>query len=160
MLLWHTRRGMTPLLWEPLPLPVFAPVKPERQVRLPCPPGTVRWAWFSREELPRLLQRVAVLLPALASLASVCGFTVYYAVDIVLFALILGAFAGLLEGGLHWLRNRELRRRDPLRITLVPGARRFIGGEHLAFHAPAAASRRPPRRGVPIDPLGPPAASL
>ncbi len=70
-------------------------------------PGTVRWAWFSWEELPRLLQRVAVLLPALASLASVCGFTVYYAVDIVLFALILGAFAGLLEGGLHWLRNRE-----------------------------------------------------
>ena len=134
--LWHTRRGMTPLLREPLPLPVFAPVKPERQVRLPCPPGTVRWTWFSREELPRLLQRVVMLLPALAALASVCGFTVYYAVDIVLFALILGAFVGLLEGGLHWLQSRELRRRDPLRITLVPRGAAVHRGDNTWFFTP------------------------
>lgn len=131
--LWHTRRGMTPLLREPLPLPIFAPVRPERQVRLPCPPGTVRWAWFSREELPRLLQRVVMLLPALAALASVYGFTVYYAVDIALFALILGAFAGLLEGGRHWLRSRELRRRSPLRITLVPRGAAVHRGDNTWF---------------------------
>ncbi len=116
---WRVRRPLVPRLAEPLPLPVFAPPEREKQVRLTCPPGTVRWALLSREQLPRVFQKVAMLLPALAALGSVCGFTVYYAVDIVIFALILTALVLIMEGGISILRSRALRR-SGLRITLVP----------------------------------------
>lgn len=133
---WRVRRPLVPRLAEPLPLPVFAPPEREKQVRLTCPPGTVRWALLSREQLPRFFKRWRCFWPALAALGSVCGFTVYYAVDIVIFALILTALVLIMEGGISILRSR-------LSAGVVCGSRWCPRGRQYSFRKAPGFS--PPR---------------